>query len=61
MTPNTGQKDASNTIVGGAGRGTRAASAWARQTLLGLASAPLGVPAANLTVKGGVVSGGASP
>ena len=44
VTPNTGQKDASNTIVGGAGRGTRAAAAWARQTLLGLASTQLGVP-----------------
>jgi nicotinate dehydrogenase subunit B len=58
ITPNTGQKDASNTIVGGAGRGTRAAAAWARQTLLALASTQLGVPVAGLKVAGGVVSGG---
>jgi nicotinate dehydrogenase subunit B len=58
ITPNTGQKDASNTIVGGAGRGTRAAAAWARQTLLGLASTQLGVPVSRLSVSKGVVSGG---
>ena len=58
VTPNTGQKDASNTIVGGAGRGTRAAAAWARQTLLGMASTQLGVPVSSLTVSKGVVSGG---
>jgi nicotinate dehydrogenase subunit B len=58
ITPNTGQKDASNTIVGGAGRGTRAAAAWARQTLFGLASTQLGAPVASLTVSKGVVSAG---
>jgi CO/xanthine dehydrogenase Mo-binding subunit len=58
VTPNTGQKDASNTIVGGAGRGTRAAAAWARQTLLGLASTRLGLPVSSLSVSKGVVSGG---
>ncbi len=58
VTPNTGQKDASNTIVGGAGRGTRAAAAWARQTLLAMASTQLGVPVAGLSVSKGVVSGG---
>jgi nicotinate dehydrogenase subunit B len=58
VTPNTGQKDASNTIVGGAGRGTRAAAAWARQTLVGLASTQLGVPVSGLTVSKGIVSGG---
>jgi len=58
VTPNTGQKDASNTIVGGAGRGTRAAAAWARQTLLGMASTKLGVPVSALSVSKGVVSGG---
>jgi CO/xanthine dehydrogenase Mo-binding subunit len=56
VTPNTGQKDASNTIVGGAGRGTRAAAAWARQTLLGLASTRLGLPVSSLSVSNGVVS-----
>jgi CO/xanthine dehydrogenase Mo-binding subunit len=58
VTPNTGQKDASNTIVGGAGRGTRAAAAWARQTLLGLAATHLGVPISHLSVSKGVVSNG---
>jgi CO/xanthine dehydrogenase Mo-binding subunit len=36
----------------------RAAAAYAKQALLGLASASLGVPVANLTVRSGVVSGG---
>jgi CO/xanthine dehydrogenase Mo-binding subunit len=36
----------------------RAAAASAKQALLGLAAARLGVPAASLTVKAGVVSGG---
>jgi CO/xanthine dehydrogenase Mo-binding subunit len=58
VAPNTGTMGASNTICGGAGRGTRAACAYASQALLGLASTRLGVPVANLTVKGGVVSGG---
>jgi CO/xanthine dehydrogenase Mo-binding subunit len=58
VTPDTGPKDASNTIMGSAGSGTRAASAWARQTLVGLASAQLGVPVANLSVDKGVVSAG---
>ncbi len=40
------------------GRYVRAAGATAYQTLLGLASAKLGVPATSLTVSDGVVSGG---
>jgi CO/xanthine dehydrogenase Mo-binding subunit len=57
VTPNTGGKYASNTIMGSAGSGTRAAAAWARQTLVGLASTHLGVPVASLSVSNGVVSG----
>ena len=57
LTPNTGKHSASNTIKN-AGPGVRAAAASARQALLGLASASLGVPVANLTVTSGVVSGG---
>jgi CO/xanthine dehydrogenase Mo-binding subunit len=57
VTPETGTKAASNTITN-AGPGVRAAAAWARQTLLGLASTQLGVPVSQLSVSKGVVSGG---
>jgi nicotinate dehydrogenase subunit B len=57
VTPETGTKAASNTITN-AGPGVRAASAWARQTLLGLAATQLGVPVSSLSVSKGVVSGG---
>jgi nicotinate dehydrogenase subunit B len=57
LTPITGVKAASNTITN-AGPGVRAAAAWAGQTLLGLASTQLGVPASQLSVSKGVVSGG---
>jgi CO/xanthine dehydrogenase Mo-binding subunit len=57
ITPQTGAKAASNTITN-AGPGVRAAAAWARQTLLGLAATQLGVPALQLSVSKGVVSGG---
>ena len=56
VTPETGTKAASNTITN-AGPGVRAAAAWARQTLVGLAATQLGVPASQLTVNKGVVSG----
>jgi CO/xanthine dehydrogenase Mo-binding subunit len=57
VTPNQGSTSGSNgTKVGG--KQIRAAAAVARQTLLGLASASLGVPAAQLSVSKGVVSGG---
>jgi nicotinate dehydrogenase subunit B len=42
----------------GIGPQVRTAAAYAKQTLLGLASTQLGVPVANLTVKAGIVSGG---
>jgi CO/xanthine dehydrogenase Mo-binding subunit len=58
VTPDTGNKTASNTVAGGAGRGTRAAAAAAAQTLLGLASVQLAVPVSQLSVMNGVVSGG---
>src|SRR5439155_2624130 len=57
VTPETGTKAASNTITN-AGPGVRAAAAWARQTLVGLASSQLAVPVAQLSVSKGVVSGG---
>ena len=55
-----------NATGGGGGSGgissrstqTRAAAAYAKQVLLGLASTKLGVPVANLSVSGGVVTGG---
>jgi len=55
-----------NATGGGGGSGgissrstqTRAAAAYARQVLLGLASTKLGAPVASLTVSKGVVSGG---
>ncbi|HET8894625.1 MAG TPA: molybdopterin cofactor-binding domain-containing protein [Gaiellaceae bacterium] len=56
-TPFTGLAGGSQgTTIGGSF--VRAAAATAKQSLLGLASASLGVPAANLTVDKGVVSGG---
>jgi len=57
VTPNTGRHAASNTIKN-TGAGLRAAAASARQVLLGLASTQLGVPASQLSVSKGVVSGG---
>ena len=57
VTPDTGMHSASNTITH-AGPGVRAAAASAAQALLGLASTQLGVPAAQLSVSKGVVSGG---
>jgi hypothetical protein len=57
VTPDTGKHSASNTIKD-AGPGVRAAAASAAQALLALASTRLGVPAANLSVSKGVVSGG---
>ena len=57
VTPNQGSTSGSNgTKVGG--KQIRAAAAVARQTLLGLASASLGIPLSQLTVTNGVVSGG---
>jgi nicotinate dehydrogenase subunit B len=57
VTPATGKKSASSTIKR-SGPGVRAAAAWARQSLLGLAATQLGVPASQLSVSKGVVSGG---
>jgi len=57
VTPNSGKHSASNTIKNG-GPGVRAAAASAAQALLGMASTQLGVPAAQLSVSKGVVSGG---
>jgi nicotinate dehydrogenase subunit B len=57
VTPNTGRHAASNTIKN-TGAGLRAAAASAKQVLLGLASTQLGVPTSQLSVSGGVVSGG---
>jgi CO/xanthine dehydrogenase Mo-binding subunit len=57
VTPNQGSTSGSNgTKVGG--KQVRAAAAVAKQTLLGLASASLGVPVSQLSVTNGVVSGG---
>jgi nicotinate dehydrogenase subunit B len=55
--PDTGRTAGSKSIKSG-GPKVRAASAYAKQALLGLASAQLGVPVASLSVKSGVVSGG---
>ncbi len=55
-TPNQGITAGSSAIDSG-GKQTRAAAAAAYQALLGLASTKLGVPVANLTASGGVVSG----
>jgi CO/xanthine dehydrogenase Mo-binding subunit len=57
VTPATGDTGASFSIRK-VGPQIRAATAHARQALLGLASTSLGVPVAGLTVKSGVVSGG---
>ena len=57
LTPNQGGTYGSQAVHVG-GKQTRAAAAAAYQTLLGMASAQLGVPAASLSVKKGVVSGG---
>ena len=57
VTPNTGGTFGSSSIAI-AGLRLRSAAATARQALLGLASASLGVPVASLTVSKGVVSGG---
>jgi len=56
-TPNQGKSTATNGITTGLPP-LRNAAAQARATLLGLASTQLGVPAAQLTVSDGVVSGG---
>ncbi len=57
ITPDQGTTAGSSSIQGG-GMQTRAAAAAARQALLGLAASRLGVPAAQLTVSKGTVSGG---
>jgi CO/xanthine dehydrogenase Mo-binding subunit len=57
VTPDTGVTVGSSSIVQ-AGPRMRAAGAYARQALLGLAATQLGVPVANLTTASGVVSGG---
>jgi CO/xanthine dehydrogenase Mo-binding subunit len=44
--------------ISGRSTSIRAAAAYAKQILLGMASTKLGVPAANLTVTAGVISGG---
>jgi CO/xanthine dehydrogenase Mo-binding subunit len=56
-TPNNTSQVASRGIMTG-GPKVRAAAAGAYQTLLGLASTRLGLPASSLSVKAGVVSGG---
>jgi len=55
--PDTGRTAGSKSILSG-GPKVRAASAYAKQALLSLAAAQLGVPVSSLTVSGGVVSGG---
>ena len=55
--PDTGGTNGSTSVQVNGPR-VRAAAAYARQTLLGLAATSLGVPVANLTVDKGVVSGG---
>src|SRR6185312_12146083 len=57
VTPNSGATVGSQTIQN-TGKAYRAAAAFFRQTLLSLASAKLGVPAASLTITKGVISGG---
>jgi nicotinate dehydrogenase subunit B len=52
------QVTASSFGTKGIGPQVRTAAAYAKQTLLGLASTQLGVPVASLTVKSGVVAGG---
>jgi CO/xanthine dehydrogenase Mo-binding subunit len=56
--PNSGSTGGSNAIQTQAGPRIRAAAAYARQALLGMASSQLGVPVGSLTVSDGVVSGG---
>ncbi len=56
---NQGPTVGSGSISGG-GPQLRAASAYAYQALLGMASVKLGVPVANLTASNGVISGGGS-
>jgi CO/xanthine dehydrogenase Mo-binding subunit len=55
---NSGSTGGSTGIQSSAGPALRAAAASAKQKLLSLASASLGVPVASLTVKDGVVTGG---
>jgi CO/xanthine dehydrogenase Mo-binding subunit len=57
VTPDQGNTAGSNSIQNG-GPQVRGAAAEARRALLGLASASLGVPVAQLSVDKGVVSGG---
>jgi len=57
VTPNSGATVGSQTIQN-TGKAYRAASAFFRQTLLGLAAAKLGVPAGSLSISNGVISGG---
>src|SRR5215831_11127433 len=57
VTPNQGASVGSQGVQTG-GKQTRAAAATAYQALLKLASANLGVPVSQLSVKSGVVSGG---
>jgi nicotinate dehydrogenase subunit B len=57
VTPDTGNTAGSSTIST-VGPRIRMAAATARQALLGLAAAQLGVPASSLSVSKGVVSGG---
>jgi CO/xanthine dehydrogenase Mo-binding subunit len=57
VTPNQGATVGSGSISRG-GPQIRAAAAYAAQTLLGLASTQLGMPASSLSVQNGVVSGG---
>jgi len=57
VTPDTGVTVGSSSIIQ-AGPRLRAAGAYAKQALLGLAAANLGVPVAQLTVSKGVVTGG---
>ncbi len=57
ITPNSGATVGSQSIQN-TGKAYRAAAAFFRQTLLNLASAKLGVPAASLTISKGIISGG---
>jgi len=57
VSPNTGNTGNSSAIRI-AGPSVRAAAAYGKQALLGLAATQLGVAVSSLTVKGGVVSGG---
>jgi CO/xanthine dehydrogenase Mo-binding subunit len=57
LTPNQGTTAGSSAISSG-GKQVRAAAAAAYQTLLGMASKQLGVPAGSLAVSKGVVTGG---